>query len=71
VLTPFPLCTAGGKISMLLTEEAYLLELGFSNSSNPTSIQDFQPLMNTLSGGDQIGHLCQDGAYRVHRCVEP
>lgn len=47
---------------MLLTEEAYLLELGFSNSSNPTSNDDFLPLINTLSGGDQIGHLCQNGA---------
>lgn len=58
--TEFPL--TGGKISMLLTEEAYLLKLGFSNLSNPTSQDDFRPLMNTLSGGDQIGHLCQDGA---------
>lgn len=59
---PPPPPAAGGQISMLLTDEAYLLELGFSNLSSPTSNDDFLPLVNTLNGGDQIGHLCQAGA---------
>jgi hypothetical protein len=48
----------GGEISILITEDSYNLEIGWANVTNPTSNDDFKPLINTLSGGDQIGHTC-------------
>lgn len=48
----------GGKFSILTTDEAYFLQFGFSTLTSPTTDEQFKPMMNTLSGGDQLGHSC-------------
>ncbi|KAJ3515942.1 hypothetical protein NLJ89_g1439 [Agrocybe chaxingu] len=54
--TSFPL--TGGQFSLLLADEAYTVQFSYSTSSNPTSDSDFRPFMQSLTGGDQVGHTC-------------